>query len=494
MTPRSLRGARAPAQAAAPPRSLADLLLGPTAAVRGYLVMRGTLLLLAADVWMTLLGPAWRYGAAGFNVPHFSWMRVLPMPTTSAYVGGLALVSGLALLAALLARPPRWLLGLIAALYTWGWSSSMLDSYQHHYLLSWLLASFALFPICDATALFGPPAAGPVPATLPHGLVPRTHALGPKLAWILVAVVYAYTAISKTEPDWIGGAALRNITHDGATIPGALAFASRLGWAGDDFWWLMGHATILVQVVCCAGYLAAVVRDSEASLRGWAARVPSALATLALVSAVSFHVGAEHLGLEIGWFSYYMILVAIASLLPARWLGRIVGWLTWPSRALGSRADGLLHPVVLGTVCLTGVLGLVYAAAEAGLPGVGSGLALAALVAAVVALVAVRGGEPARVALTGAVAMIATALVMTVSLAVGVERFDYWRFAGGDFRRRGETRAALEAYRNALRFAPEHDEGEEEAPAEGAVRETPRERMASRVRALEAALAAEEGR
>lgn len=452
-------------------------LLAPIAAVRAYLVLRGTLLLLAIDVWMTHLGPAWRYGAAGFNVPHFAWMGALPITTTAAYVGGIVLVSGLSILAATLERPPRALLLAIAALYTWGWSSSMLDSYQHHYLLSWMLVAFAAYPTHDATALFGGPR-----SERPHGIVPRSHAWGPKLTWILCAVVYAYTAVSKTEPEWRNGEALRNITHDGATIPGAIEMLSNSGWSGDDVWPFLGASTIAVQIVCALGYLGALVRDGFVP-GSTPARVMAGVATAALFAAVSFHVGAEVMGLEIGWFSYYMILVAIASFAPASWLGWITVAITWPSRSL-VRTRERPHAILLGVGGVF-VLGAVAVAAnEAALPGVAGGFVVLVLAAAAVAVATLRTSPTSRALLAALVALATTAAVMSAALRVGHERYDYWRFAGGDFRRRGETERALEAYRHALDVAPEEaEEGSDET-------EPPRERMARRVRELEAAVEA----
>ena len=71
--------------------------LAPVAAVRPWLFAKLTLFILAFDLLHTHLGPAWRYGAAGFNVPHFDVLRALPVPTTSAYVGVLFFTSASAL-------------------------------------------------------------------------------------------------------------------------------------------------------------------------------------------------------------------------------------------------------------------------------------------------------------------------------------------------------------------------------------------------------------
>ena len=42
-------------------------------------------------------------------------------------------------------------------------------------------------------------------------------------------------------------------------------------------------------------------------------------------------------------------------------------------------------------------------------------------------------------------------------------RYDYYRFVGGDRRRRGETAAAIAAYRKAYAYAPDGQSREETA-------------------------------
>ena len=59
-------------------------------------------------------------------------------------------------------------------------------------------------------------------------------------------------------------------------------------------------------------YLTAVMRDRVVTR---AVRVISALGFLL---AMVLHVGAENMGLEIGWFSYYMIAMGCCFLLPLR--------------------------------------------------------------------------------------------------------------------------------------------------------------------------------
>src|SRR5690606_26573048 len=74
------------------------------------------------------------------------------------YVGVSTLTGLLCFALALAPRPPRWLLGFTFALHTWGWAMSMLDSYQHHYLLSIVLLALVFFPRLSAEEALLPPA------------------------------------------------------------------------------------------------------------------------------------------------------------------------------------------------------------------------------------------------------------------------------------------------------------------------------------------------
>ncbi len=512
---------------------------GPVAAVRPWLFAKALYLLLAFDVWHTLVGPAWRYGAAGFNVAHFAVLDALPLPSTEAYVGMLVVVGAMAFVAALLPRPPRLLPIAITVLYTWGWSCSMLDSYQHHYLLSALLGATCLFPGVTARDLFGAsdvvpsaaPAAPakrgkkggavaprPAPSTFPHGLVARVRSLGWTMVTTFSGIVYTFTAISKTEPEWRSGDALRNITHEGATMRAPMDFAESLGLDADTVFHLMGTGMIAVQVVCALGYLTASLRDGPPTaaeragldaawaaltrdrtwvvIRGvvvvllavgvgvslsWVAalalftigitlgmptsfvrfafaplgraRPLSLLASLALALALSFHVGAEYIGLQIGWFSYYMIALALVALTPAHWLAALAAVASAPSR---TREPSMLA----GMPLLAPILGLTtagiaaFAGVEIDLPGSYAAAMAVGLVALALGLGAMFRPD-LRDPLGRAAGVLGIAMLSCwFSMTHGTARYDFYRFAGGDFRRRGEHRAALEAYREANRYAP----------------------------------------
>jgi hypothetical protein len=524
---------------------------GPVAAVRPWLLLKATLLLLALDVWHTHLGPAWRYGAAGFNVAHFAWMNGLPMPTREAYVAMLVGVGVASIVCALMARPPRALLVLIAFLYTWGWACSMHDSYQHHYLISLILAGFCFFPQLDSAQMFGTigkpketddatarsvkkgakvatktakvEGPSPVLTALPHGPVPRVYSVGYAMVTVVAAVVYAFTAISKSEIEWRDGDALRNITHGGTSIPDVVSLAHAFGMTDETLFWLMGHSVIAVQIVCSLGYLLATSRDGESTvgertrlrdqlaalhadrvritialtviptlsaiaviapglfIPGWvvlivalgasAAALPAAFhrflfaplgrpsaraifASIALLNALSFHVGAEYIGLQIGWFSYYMMILAVIALAPAHWLSALAMALSAPFR--GTRTPLLSRWPIAGPVLGVGAaIVAVLAGSGVDIPGAYECSMLIGMASFAFGISAMMRPELGADRTRGVVAVAIAMLVLYVSVSTGSERYDYYRFAGGDFRRRHQYVDALEAYREADLYAPE---------------------------------------
>jgi len=440
------------------------------------------------------------------------------MPTTSLYVCMLFLVALVSLVAAFLPKPPRALLIVISVLYLWGWSCSMHDSYQHHYLLSLILLTLAAMPVHDAVDLFGRETSI---ANTPHGLVPRVHALGYTLLTSLLGSVYLFTAISKASPDWLSGEALRPITREGATIEGFFSFTSNFGLDREDTFWLLGHGMVPLQLVIAAGYFLAPLLDGASSQKERAAQAalakealsgsrgnavvasgilgvliglvagfglsldvlgivslcvllfgvlslvplnPAArtfflspksvgwmriLTSIALIGAVNFHLGAEYLGLEIGWFSYYTLALALIVLLPATWVSTLLFGFTALVRgpAPGPRSMPILLVLILVAASALFVLG-----SETGLPGA---LAACAIAGVLLALVVVPGLKaPESIHIHAALATAVAAGLLFGWLHIAESRFDFHRFAGGDFRRRLDYEAALREYESADRVAP----------------------------------------
>lgn len=457
---------------------------GPVAAARPYLLVKGCFLLLAFDCFIDLAPHGGRYGVGDFNVAHFAILdAVQPLPTPAVYVGTILACGVLALALAFAARN-RVVLGVLAALYTWSWAMSQLDSYQHHYLLSIVLLAFVFYPATTARELVReePEAApkstpekktsdtsrqkrrkkqrrgempardagpyrggGPEQPTL-HGFAWAYHATA-----VSFAIVYAYTAISKTEEDWRTGHALQRIAPEGIE-PFRAFFVDDHGFSPDTFFWLVGHSVVLLQVVISAGYFAAPLLD-----RG--VRWARALCLAAFVGATSFHVGAEYLGLEIGWFSYYMLVAAFVFFLPTGAVAAFARAVTWPYRMALTALAGTeappalaqLLPLALGAALVIGLAGY-----SADLPGA---FAVGVVAAVALLLATIFASSPARLAAarTWIAASTLAALAMWASVAATDVRYEYYRFVGGDMRRRGDLEASLEAYVKANMYAPEDE-------------------------------------
>ncbi len=501
------------------------ILFVPVAAVRPYLVLKGTLLLLAFDMWLTRIEHGGRYGAGSFNVAHFAWLDAVQPEVTAGLYVGVSIVTGLLCFALVLVpAAPRWLLALTFVLHTWSWAMSMLDSYQHHYLLSLVLLALVFFPrpsAEDALLAPAPPptdekkadkrskkkSAEPTKQAAPLlARAPLTSAWAYVALSVAIAVVYAYTAYSKTDPEWLSGAAFRRVLGlplDGVVPEGAedriglfRGIAGTFGIEGESFWWLMGHSVVLVQMICCAGYLLAPFRDVT---RHEGVKI---FVWIALATALSFHVGAEVMDLKIGWFSWYMIGYALVYMLPASvlapvaravlplsgnpyglevlalrlaaglivlligayrdsglWMGigailLLVTPVRWLLKLFTEKTKSELSWYAAASA-LAGAIALVVAGSLIDLPGApASGIiAACALGAGIVALLVKEGG-PRTIHPYGVGAALGAAAFF-VAILLSTVRFDFYRNVGGDHRRRGELRAAYVAYVKANRYAPE---------------------------------------
>ena len=506
------------------------ILFVPVASVRPYLVFKGTLLMLAFDLWITRIEHSGRYGAGGFNVAHFAWLdAVQPSVTPGLTIAVITLAGLLCFGVALAPKPPRWLIALTFLLYTWSWAMSMLDSYQHHYLSSIVLLAFVFFPRLTAREALDPPAAPepdkktrkerkktkkakatpeekPRDSSAPWLLAPAatTAAWGYVVLAASIAVIYAYAAYSKTADEWLAGAALQRVVGlpaDGSIPPGAedplslfRAFAGSFGFEGPRFFWLMGHSVVIVQIICATGYLLAPFRDVTRS------RPMRVFASIALVTALAFHAGAEVMNLKIGWFSWYMMFYALVYLLPQRAVVvaarlcipvadrphamellafRIITGLTLT--LFGARMhDWMIGGLGIALLAVTPVRMLMNALSEAKAPAtaalVSAGIGAAALAATGTAIhlpgaeaggivaacllgagtigLLVRQSDARRIYPYGVAASLG-ALSLFLAIRFSDVRFDFYRNVGGDNRRRGDLVHAYEAYVLANRYAPE---------------------------------------
>ena len=384
---------------------------GPIAAIRPYVLERTVLFLLALDVWTQCVPHGARYGAGDFNVAHFAWLdAVQPMPTPSLHVGLMLIVGGLAWVVACGAggRPMRLLL---AVLYTYGWAMSRLDAYQHHYLLSLLLAAFVFFPRVRATD-------------------------SDVSAWAFVvvaanvAIVYVFAAVTKSEAAWASGGVLRQVTAGSGWFDAVWSRLLETGVGEDTLWATMARAVAVMQVLIAVAYVV-VVRSRRARWLAWGA----------LAAAVGFHGSLLCFAVEIRWFSYYMIAIAAAFFAPEAWLRRLVAFATVPARTIAWPTA----VVVSSASCVVALVGF-----ELDLPGATTAGALCgiALVAG-----ALSDADAAR-ARRRAVAAAAGALVLTAAVHVSPVRFQYYLYLVADLQRRGAPAEVLAAYEKAEPYAP----------------------------------------
>lgn len=484
-------------------------------ASRAYLFAKGFLLLLALDTWMLMIGHAGRYGIAGFNVAHFGWLdAVQPIPTAPLYIAVLMLAGLLALVIVLTGIRRTSVLTLFA-LYTYSWAMSMLDSYQHHYFVSLVLLCLAFFPQTSASQIH--PLPPPVPdsdklqrrkqreldrhaqaeirglvyavsvvaiaaayalidasehtwiafflfasaialATFAYSPEPRpggillTSGFGYGLLGASVAIVYTYTAIAKIDAAWLEGHTLLRISSVEQVFGGLADYAERFGVERQRFFGLLSTAVIPQELALGLCYLLAVHQDRVA--RTW-------IEIACLVGfglSIVLHVGAEAMGLEIGWFSYYMLLLACCYLLPLRVVDRLATVFTWPARFLQKQAHALEQQspplplqnaaLALGCGLLLGMIGYMV-----DLPGALFATGVAAAVLLAITLAA-QLGRRRRDPRPYAVATALAGCMMWIAIAASPVRWDFYRYLGGDLSRRGELEAALEVYTRGERYAP----------------------------------------
>jgi hypothetical protein len=475
---------------------------------RAYLLSKAVLLMLALDTWMLMIGHAGRYGIDGFNVAHFEWLDALtPLPSAASYIAVLLLTGLLALCLVFtgLCRIPAFALFL---LYTLSWSMSMLDSYQHHYFVSLVLLCLVFFPETSALELHPPRdaesrgkklrTAGATSraelsgwmyvATLvasiaayalidaaghswvafcllcgaiaiatwfysPETGAPRLRSgFGFSLLGVTIAIVYGFTALAKIDENWMAGHTLLRLSAAERIFAPLADLGERWGLPRDRAFATLSTLVIPQEFTLGICYLLSIPRDrSRKAWLGFACWVGFGL-------AIVLHVGAEAMSLQIGWFSYYMLLLGCCYLLPLSIVDRLATLFTWPGRWLDRRAQAWQQnprrasAFGVGGLCLAMAL-LLLAGSRLDLPGA---LAASGIAASALAAVSLWGRllHPARDRRPWAAAAALAAAGMWLVIALSPVRWDFYRFLGGDLKRRGETAAALAAYEHAERYAP----------------------------------------
>jgi hypothetical protein len=489
-----------------------DYFRAPYRAVRAYVFAKLFLVMVALDTWMLMLGHSGRYGVDGFNVAHFGFLdRILPIPSASSYVCVLLLTGLLALSIALGAD--HWLarFGLFL-LYTFSWSMSMLDSYQHHYFVSSILFCLVFFPQLRARDCLplDPPAEKPKPRAnkpaakqtrLPGELVycavcavalasyarfdvpshpwlffiacagtvvmatwlyakrrgqlePRlVHGFGYNLLAASVAVLYTFTSIAKLDAAWRLGYTIRRISSAETVFAPLASAAAAIGISNTQFWSWLSTSVIPVEQLIAVGYLCAAVQDASR------ARWPRWVSLGAFCLALSLHVGAEAMHLEIGWFSYYMLALACAFLLPGSAIETLGLSITWPARQISELFEDQTpaadkRGAETAAMVAGAALVLIVTGKLIDLPGATAAVGCACAVLVSLWLVAVARRQSSASLRRAALCTASAAALMWCAIATSGVRWDFYRFLGGDLSRRGQSEAALAAYLRGEHYAP----------------------------------------
>ncbi len=379
--------------------------------------------LLGVDQLHLMVRHAWRYGVAGFNLAHFRFLDALPTPRADLQAA-LYLICGFLALRVAAGIAVRGSLYALTALYSYAYFMSQLDGYQHHYLLCWILLISCAIPFHLAPGVDRP---GP-----PEGRIP---AWGLSLLYAQVSIVYLFTGTSKVSSYWLNGWALEQQISNGWIREMMRSAELALGASAGDSYAAVATGVCVWQFVVAASFVAPGLR------------------AFACVTGPLFHGMVEVIGLEIEWFSYYMIALYYLLLFPDPWYIAVARRLGGLGRALGPLWGRVTAPVDPPRPIAVGVTALLALACGAlGLAGAlpGAGVVAAGLTAAVA--LSWRPGPQALGRLPLQVAL--AALVFAVPRYTG-SAYDFYRFQGGDYLSRGELEAAVESYSRAVALGPD---------------------------------------
>jgi hypothetical protein len=410
---------------------------GGHAQVRSHALGITVPLLLALDAIFLMVGHAGRYGSDGFNVAHFLLLdRYQPVPSPGLYIGTLIVVAILGWSLAL-GGYSRWLMAALLVVYTYSWSMSMLDSYQHHYFLSWVLVCMLFLAPTRAEDVSARPNAS-------------CYDVGFSMLCGTTAILYFWAAVAKMESSWLSGQTLLSLSHIEETLAGPVAVLGRVGIGPERVWSLLAWSIVLIELGICGGYVVAMKRDRATT--GFARTV----CTWSWVGAMCLHLGAEVIDLKIGWFSFYMIVIGSVSLLPAR----IVTVLTMPARMLAEGSNRALLAVesrvgrrMAALLGVGAIAWMVLVSRRMGLPGAEDAVLVAIVGLAIGLIVTGNVRKPEALRRAGLLALAVT--VAWATLAVSTARFDFYRRLARGLERQGRSGQALAAYIEAERFAPE---------------------------------------
>jgi hypothetical protein len=406
----------------------------------GYRILRSRLSLLrlclfgllAADLSLVMLPHASRYGAGGFNVPHPSLLApLLPIPSPDV-VGALWLLAGFLSLRVALGISARGSAIGVCVLYVGVYLWSQIDSYQHHYFISLLLVSFCFVPHRDLVGWDRIPPDG--------GRDLEVTSWAARMLYVTLGLMYFWAAVAKTDASWLDGTTMHQILSSRTT---AMAIMRELGG---------GVGLDLKQCLILASWGSMLTEYFLAIAVLW-----KRLWWVAFWLAPAFHFSIELLELQIEWFSYYMVALTFVMFLPEPWMRAVARGFTRATARVRSRISALRQPRAVNRLRGTGLAIAAAALAVAllidfpleGRVYVSSGIGLAILLSQMP-----RSGQPMVAPIARAmlqVALVGALLLPITRLGVG---FDYYRYWGGDLRRRGDLEATARAYAKANALKP----------------------------------------
>lgn len=408
---RSVTAAAVPSQPAAPVDAPAFFYGFEVSWAKLVLARVVVFALLALDA-MEQISHAPRYGAGGFNVAQLPFLDAIA-PGRELYSIA-QLVSAYLFVLAACGVATRVVVPIATAIYGWLYFGSHLDSYQHHYLVFWLLVVASFVPWQR-------------PADATPGTRVRSWAL--RLLLLELGILYFWAAISKLDGAWLDGRTLA--IQMNASMKSLIQ--STVGMAGAS--WIV----MLVELA-----LAVTVWLP----RAWPVAAPLGLA---------LHLGIAWSGLEIGLFAWLMVGLYILVVPDRIWL-----WIAdrSPVRALRAVArvvsgwfDGSMRFAVWVVAAAAGAVLAMVSRFDHG-PAVGLWLVVALIVGTVFAVLRRRTH----------VAWLAVAHLLAFMLWTAVDRTtatasDYFRLWGGSSRRLGDSKTSEHAYRRMTEVAPGEGNG-----------------------------------
>jgi hypothetical protein len=377
---------------------------------------------LGLDQLMLMVEKGYRYGTGNFNVAHFDFLHSFQSPTAASHTAlylicgflGLRIAAGIAV---------RSSLRVLTVLYGYAYFSSMHDGYQHHYLMVWLLLISWAIPF---HRISGVDSAG-------RETPPWLRAWGAQLLYAQVAIVYMFTALTKANQYWFDGWALQQQISRPWLRDWLASLEGSLGLGENGIYAAIAIGVFLWQLLAALAFVVPRLRP------------------FACITGPLFHIMVEVIGLEIRWFSYYMIALYYLLLFPASWyaatakqFGRALTPLAhlwrWSVRPRELSTGARIAVTAVGAIAC-GVFGYFIP-----LPG-------ALLVAISLPILLVASEYWGKRDSSRTIVRVALQVIIA-GLAFGLPRYanvayDYYRLQAGDLARRGEIEKAVEVYATA---------------------------------------------